>query len=201
LGRNGPFWIGMVCIGLLKSAYREGHSTLSLRLFWAAFLKEACMKGLLNEFKSLKIVWSAALVSYVPYHTVPYRTRQHWSSASQALCVLHGKQARLFPPSELSVCPRHGSSSQPISSVFAAQRVPLSLCNAMLQMVRGIRKSPQSHWWFEAPSNQEIHACALCAHTRVRERYSSLVGCHTTVPSRSWDRLLRHSRSHRVTHS
>jgi hypothetical protein len=36
--------------GGLKRVYSEGHSTLSLRLFWAAFLKEACMKGLLNEF-------------------------------------------------------------------------------------------------------------------------------------------------------
>jgi len=37
-----------------------------------------------------------------------------------------------------------------------------------------------------------VHACALSAHTRVSIcscYYSSLVGCHTTVPSQSWDRL------------
>ena len=48
-----------------------------------------------------------------------------------------------------------------------------------------------------------IHACVLLsAHTRVSIcycYYSSLVGCHNTVPFRSWNRLLRHARSHRVT--
>ena len=80
------------------------------------------------------------------------------------------------------------------------------------------------NWWLRVPSDQErplrwenhpagdwvicismvpnastssVHPrlCAGCVHLC----YSSLVGCHTTVPSRSWDRLLRHSWSHRVT--
>jgi len=56
----------MVCSGGLKRAYSEGYTILSLRLFWAAFLKEACMKG----FKNFDTICSSRTVCTVPYRTV-----------------------------------------------------------------------------------------------------------------------------------
>ena len=67
-------------------------------------------------------------------------------------------------------------------------------------------ESSASQWSLMLLPVLYIYACALFAHTRVRAcvslcqcNYSSLVGCHITVPSRSWDHLLRHSWSHHVT--
>jgi hypothetical protein len=49
-----------------------GWKKPTVRVVLSCILKQACMKGLLNEFKKFengKFVSSAALIPYVPYRT------------------------------------------------------------------------------------------------------------------------------------